>query len=166
MHTTYIHTKAQPAIQGKVTMNYRQLQQALKTIRANGIKLNCKLNAKKVVLQSEYDRVTAKTETNTAKSTPVNSIAGTFAELFQIGVKDEVAKADDEILKLFSIEEIDQKIVDSISSEPTHTSEIAQATGFDEILVYRRVGSLVRKNLIKFASNYDRDDCYFIPKSA
>ena len=40
-------------------MTYRQLQQALKTIRANGTKLNCKLNAKKVILQAEYDRVTA-----------------------------------------------------------------------------------------------------------
>ena len=38
-------------------MTYRQLQQALKTIRANGTKLTCKLNAKKVVLQAEYDRV-------------------------------------------------------------------------------------------------------------
>ena len=40
-------------------MTYRQLQQALKTIRANGTKLNCKLNAKKVILQAEYDRVKA-----------------------------------------------------------------------------------------------------------
>ena len=40
-------------------MTYRQLQQELKIIRANGTKLNCKLNAKKVILQAEYDRVTA-----------------------------------------------------------------------------------------------------------
>ena len=40
-------------------MTYRELQTALKTIRNNGTQINCKLNAKKEVLQSEYNRVVA-----------------------------------------------------------------------------------------------------------
>jgi len=69
-------------------MTYRQLQQALKTIRANGTKLNCKLNAKKVVLQSEYDRVTATQVTESLEdsiltlvaegSTPIDEIRRKF----------------------------------------------------------------------------------------
>jgi uncharacterized small protein (DUF1192 family) len=158
----YIQNKRDAGDTGEVNMNYRQLQQALKTIRANGTKVNCKLNAKKAILQAEYDRLTAKIETNTAKLTTVSPAPRSFTELFQINVKDELAKADDEILKLFSIEEINKKIINSISSQPTHISQIAETTGFDEIFVYRRVRGLAYKNLIQ----YTGEDCYFIPEPA
>ena len=39
-------------------MTYKELQSALKDIRSTGIELNCKLNAKKEILQAEYDRLT------------------------------------------------------------------------------------------------------------
>lgn len=43
-------------------MNYRQLQAALQTARNNGSALTVKLNAKKEVLQAEYDRIMADVE--------------------------------------------------------------------------------------------------------
>lgn len=39
-------------------MSYKELQSALKTLRSQGTKLNVKLNATKVALQAEYDRIT------------------------------------------------------------------------------------------------------------
>lgn len=38
-------------------MSYKELQSALKTLRNNGYKLNVKLNATKVALQAEYERI-------------------------------------------------------------------------------------------------------------
>ena len=38
-------------------MNYRQLQQELKEIKASGIKVNCRLNDKREVLHVEYARI-------------------------------------------------------------------------------------------------------------
>lgn len=43
-------------------MNYRQLQSALQAARNNGSALTVKLNAKKEVLQAEYDRIMAEVE--------------------------------------------------------------------------------------------------------
>lgn len=40
-----------------MTMNYRQLQIALKELRAQGITVFCKLNDRKDVLQAEYNRL-------------------------------------------------------------------------------------------------------------
>ena len=42
-------------------MTYRELQQALKTFKAQGL-TNIRLNSKKVALQAEYERLTATNE--------------------------------------------------------------------------------------------------------
>jgi len=44
-----------------MSLSYRQLQSALKTAKANGIKVTVKLNSKQQVLQAEYDRIRAAT---------------------------------------------------------------------------------------------------------
>lgn len=47
------------------TMNYKELQNALKNLRSNGSDVQVKLNAKLEVLQAEYDRLTTDPETLT-----------------------------------------------------------------------------------------------------
>ena len=75
-------------------MTYRQLQQALKTIRANGTKLNCKLNAKKVVLQSEYDRVTATQVTESLEDSILTLVAEGSMPIAEIRRKFPVSKEE------------------------------------------------------------------------
>ena len=73
-------------------MTYRQLQQELKIIRANGTKLNCKLNAKKVILQAEYDRVTANQPAESLEDSIVTLVAEGAMPISQIRSRFNVAK--------------------------------------------------------------------------
>lgn len=45
-------------------MNYRALQQQLKALRNNGFYVRCKLNAKKAVLEAEWNRLQGSVDTN------------------------------------------------------------------------------------------------------
>lgn len=71
-------------------MTYRELQKALKTLRNNGTKVECKLNAKKVVLQSEYDRLTQAEETVIKYLQSAECQMSTIADLRRIGATDEM----------------------------------------------------------------------------
>lgn len=62
-------------------MNYRQLQQALQTARNNGSALTVKLNAKKEVLQAEYDRIMAEVEAESNNYNEYNILSIDDADL-------------------------------------------------------------------------------------
>ncbi len=80
-------------------MNYRQLQKKLKEIKASGIKVNCKLNAKREVLHVECARI-IKNEVLAAKL--VQSIGFCLADpnaLFLCGVVVQLIGCGNEITR-------------------------------------------------------------------
>ena len=78
-------------------MNYRQLQSALKEARNNGFALTVKLNAKKEVLQAEYNRFSEETSTekeaDAVKEPEVQQEASQFVANKEIELGDLVTKA-------------------------------------------------------------------------
>jgi hypothetical protein len=66
-----------------MTMSYKALQTALKTFREEG-RTSIKLNATKVALQEEYDRLTAVTEAVTSEIVITETLTITFHSFKEI----------------------------------------------------------------------------------
>ena len=77
-------------------MTYRELQKALKTLRKKGVKVQCKLNAKKIILLAEYNRLTQVQPSKTVEETVISylqsaqSQMATIADLRKIGATDSL----------------------------------------------------------------------------
>ena len=73
-------------------MTYRELQTALKTIRNNGTQINCKLNAKKEILQSEYNRVTAPKTVETKVKTVAPKVTKVATKTVNKTVQEQITE--------------------------------------------------------------------------
>ena len=93
-------------------MSYKELQQALKELRNQGIKVNVKLNSTKVALQAEYDRLTSETKVDELQM-----------------LRDELAAAKQTIAQQAArIQELEQQQQPQAEQQPQeHTDKQVQA---------------------------------------
>lgn len=105
-----------------MSLSYRQLQSALKTAKANGIKVNVKLNSKQQVLQAEYDRIRAATVQEFATKVKEQQEPTQNAEVEQL--KQELAEAQAKIQEQqATIEKLQQELDDARKQQETNEED-------------------------------------------
>lgn len=130
-------------------MNYRELQAALKTFRANGTELQVKLNASKADLEAEYDRVQA-LELSTIEVAPLTTEERNVTEQVRDMLESVYAiPSNDEIEAMTPIKRKNPKfngliLHRGVSAIDNVTPIVVIATGMKTKTANRKTGDMIQ----------------------
>lgn len=136
-------------------MNYRQLQAALKTARNNGSVLTVKLNAKKEVLQAEYDRIMAEAESESSDYNEYNILDRQMTTTqeqakHRVSIKRELRKLG---YVNFNNEDTTEVLEAKLAEAKTSKTEKQKMSATEHLTKIAEIYNPIKKEVQKFVNN-------------